>query len=469
MGPAILLLFALLFAQDSHSIPKTHKRTYTGAAENCRKAEKLVQPDPAEAVRLLTTIIDNKKIVKRECRLRIEMRSGTYSKWYDFHPYQFRGLAYLELAGKAPNRNARINLLEKAETDFAESVSRNLPSSKPELDKVRETLLALQKEIIAEEKEPPFRKDWEALTDDGRFTAARKHVEEKGGFLSAEKKKQYLSDTEKKCLEALRTATLSFYRALRDHPESAALSGMDASRFQSRFRLPSRSDLVKTSYGYTWCRSVLNTLDRLRRGGDVLQALLTHGIEAIPLKAPLVFLEPLAWSIARNQVETLTKKSRDAPARERETLRRKADGVQETWNQFTKKVQDSAMRGKLPVRNFAPLFNRFPVEWKGAPALETSIETALESKNPVEALASLEKDLSNMKKEWDHLAIESRRDIVGHQITVGALRRLAALESVETTAEELEPFGKEWKSLGGSVPPDRFGPRVKEVFREMLR
>ena len=127
------------------------------------------------------------------------------------------------------------------------------------------------------------------------------------------------------------------------------------------------------------------------------------------------------------------------------------------------------MRGKLPARDFTPLLKRFPVDWKGVPAMETAIENSLQSKNPVETLATIGKTLRKKKKVWNNLTIESRRQIVGLEITVGALRRLAALESMETSVEELKPLGQEWKDLGGSVPPSRFGPRVEVVFRKLLR
>ncbi len=464
-----ILLLALILAQDSKTIPQAHKRDYISAADNCRKAKKLVESDPKEAVRLLTAILENSEIEERECRLRIEMRPGTYSRWYEFYPYHFRARAYLVLADKSAETASRIKLLEKSEKDFADSVSRNLPPSKSKLAAVREKLRVLRNEQLAAEKEPPFRKEWRTLLDEGRFTAAKAHVESSGGFLPAGKREKYLSDTKTECKKALGTATRSFYLALKDYPETGTLSRLSSSEFNLRFRLPDERDLVSTTYNYSWCRSVRSTLERMRSGEDVLQRLLTHGIEAIPMMGPLVFLEPLAWSTARDQVMAITGKAKNAPRKERDALRLEADRVRKAWEEFTAKVGESKMRGKIPARDFASLMARFPVVWEGAPATRKAIETGLQSETPQTALATVEKGLAGERKIWERLAIESRREIVRLQITAGALRILAGFESVEDAVEKLGPLGRKWKQLGGSNSPSPFGPRVDKVFRKLLR
>ncbi len=464
-----LLLLALLLVQDSETIPKAHKRAYIRAADDCKKAEALLTSDPKEAIRLLTDILESSSVEERECRLRIEMRSGSYSKWYDFFPYQFRGRAYQALAKKSTDTTEKITFLEKAQKDLAESISRNLPSSKTYHATLQTELTTLRNEQLTLEKEPPFRRAWRTLIDDGRFAAAKSHVETKGTFLPGEKREAYLSDTEKECQEALKAATLSFYRALRDHPEAESLTRLNSSEYNRRFQLPAKADQITSSFGYRWCRSVLSTLDRLRRGEDILKPLLAHGVEATPLKAPLVFLEPLAWSVALNQVTTLTNQATNALEKERLALKEKANQIQTTWKEFETKVEASPMRGKLPIRNFESLFARFPVEWKNSPATLLSLEEALASSEPMSALSAVEKTLVEENSRGKSFTIESRQTILRLQITAGALRILAGYESVEKAVEELAPLGDKWKELGGSNTTSTFGPRVEEILQNLLR
>ena len=145
----ITLLFLSILAQQEVTVSRAQKAPYQDAVRECTRAIELTQEAPAEAAEILTRIIENRKIKKIECRLRIELRVGFFSKPYDFFPYQFRGLAFMKLASKTKNQRDREAFHQKAKKNFEESLRRGNRSSQFHLNETQKQLTLLQK------KDPP--------------------------------------------------------------------------------------------------------------------------------------------------------------------------------------------------------------------------------------------------------------------------------------------------------------------------
>ena len=86
------ILLLLIVLQQEERIPRTQNEAYLAASKEYEKAVKEWETDPKGSIEILNRILDNPKIEKRECRLRIEWQPGTEIR-RDFFPHQLRGRA----------------------------------------------------------------------------------------------------------------------------------------------------------------------------------------------------------------------------------------------------------------------------------------------------------------------------------------------------------------------------------------
>ncbi|HLG41788.1 MAG TPA: hypothetical protein VI643_00380, partial [Planctomycetota bacterium] len=231
---ALVLLLAL---QSTETIPRAHKDPYMKAVDACKKAVELVESDAPQALQLLDSIVEDAKVKKRECRLRIELSPGTYSPTYDFFPFQLRGRVHLKLSEKG-DRATKLRHLQSAVDDFDQSVKLGLESSRPPLEEATKKLEALRAESAGDEREVKLRREWQADIDAGRFADAKRHVQAEGGFMSADRRKALLDDTDRLSREYAERAADRFLlnlTSVRGVEDAAALEPED---FDRSFLLP---------------------------------------------------------------------------------------------------------------------------------------------------------------------------------------------------------------------------------------
>ena len=469
-----ILFLLLLFVQQEESIKRSAKAPYARAWDICEGAIRQIESNPQEAILLLTEVLGNKKVKKRECRLRWEIVPGTYSPWHDFFPYQYRGRARQNLAGKTGDREKAVALLQGAEKDFQESIRRGLKSSETYLEQVQKEIEKQAKiDLPKVDLEPGFRKEWRKRLDNSQFQDAKTFVVSKGAFLSPERNKYYLRETDIECRRFLVGQTKRFLIQLEGILHPRDLKGVDPDVFQERFRLPQKSGLTILLPEYDWCLSVFQTIDQWREGSLRPDLFLDRALEAVPFLEkgePRWFLsvERLAYTFIRGEIDTLVESSFDKKKAERERLLAEIGAWQKEWTRFENRLQKvvgEAFRKEVPGRDFQPLLASFPIDHKDLGKVMTQLLDCMDAENPVRAMKDLQNALFEVRKEWNRLSWESRVEIIQGQIAVASLLGFLNGDPTGEIVQKLQKnLGAELKELGGSFDVDLFGPKVQRVF-----
>ncbi len=473
----LLALFAL--AQEEVTIPRTARDVYARSVPDAERAAGLADSDPQGALDILDPIIDNSRLEKRECRIRWELFPGTYSRYYDFFPHQARGKAYLKLAEKAKaDPDKARGYLERALKDFQASKDLGVKASENLLQEARRRLAALGQPGGAAKE---FEGEWGKLIDAGQFSQAGQLLDSpKGKELNDAERKAFLDDTNEKCRLYADAAAQRFLRNLRLLSTPRQVEIMTPEAFDRDFSPPDRNTLVDAGLlpELLWCLSVRPTLDSLRQKKDVLEPLLRHAVEAVPLAARnfdwFGSVEGLAHEIARARISERADQAQEAPADRRGQLREEAGKIESRWKAFEEEVRRAAagkqaLLAQLPSRSFAPIMGRFPTDVDvGKEMLEGLLKSA-EAPDPDRALAEILARIDQLEAAARNLSVESRRELLRYRIVAGALRGLLAGGAPDRMAADLRLRGADYKAAGGTADEARFGPKVHQVFRLLVK
>lgn len=473
-----ILLLLLAFPQDKVSIPRSGKSAYARSVPKCRDAERKIDSDPRGAIEILDSILSDGRIKKRECRIRWETRPGDYSRWYDFFPYQFRGRARIKLAESAEPKDA-LKLLARARGDLEESVRRGLKTSGDHLTDVLARIRKLESATAEVDPLPDFQKEWNRMISRDDFSVARGHILKKGDFLTDAQKKKFLAETDQACLDYIGEASTEFLDQLDRVDDVETLQGISRQSFARKFALPDESQLIISTPLFKWCVSARETLERARKGREVLPTLFDRSVEAIALPkevsvSAFLPMEKLAFDIVWTGIESRANLSRDELAARRKVLRTEVDDFATLWNGFQGRVLQAA-KGKtlflkeIPERDFSGLWARFPVDAAELKEIPSRLYKTIESPDPGRVLGDIGQDMIKLRDRFDTLSIESRRDVVMFEIVTIVLARFLKGETVSNIARdrEIKSLGRELKSLGGDFKVTRYGPKVAAVFADL--
>lgn len=465
-----MLSLVLTLLQSDVTIPRAGAGDYPTATKKCDEAAGLIESSPREAVEILDAILQNSKIEKRECRMRIEVQKGTYSKWYEFYPYQYRGRARLKLADGEANVERKKKLLEQAAEDFDESFNRRkLPSSRAYFEATKAKLKALKTTDVEEDAEPKFREGWKKFVNRNQYRQAAKFVETEGedGW-----KQKYLNETKRLCGEYLSTVTVQFLEGLETIRSIETLTAMSAETFDRRFELTRTADLLGTTVAYVWCINVRGALESIRAGKDPLHELLAQAeaaaaLDSAPENRWFSALETLAFDLVRQGIESRVREARDAPTAKRAELRKQADSFVTKWKMFEGQMRGSPeLAKKIASRNVAALLDSFPVDDESLAPIVAAIRSSAESEDPDRTLAEAEKKLEGLS--LDRLPLESRQTVLGYRIVAAALRGFLAGKTEDDLVGELRRLGAQLKQLDGSFDAKEFGPKIQGLFKRLL-
>lgn len=467
-----LTVLLLLLPQEEKVIGRAAKDAYLSALKKYEEAADALDTNPKAAEDLLTAILGDGKVVEKECKLKIEMRPGDPYKKADFFPYQLRGRARMKLAESAERERAMVHLTN-AIADFKESEARKMPSSKALREDAEKRLQKLKNTGV--DPEPEFRRGWQGQVSRGEFPAAKSAVE-KADFLSAEKKKQYLADTESACRELFAGDVDRFLTSFEMLQGPRGLRSMSVSGFERGFELSDRKNLIVPMSAYDWCESARATLKLHRDGRDVLDALLQHGADAAMSKDAGSFrwfsaAEAFAVEIVREELDKKADAARTAAAEPRKKLRAEADALVKKWQDWDAKVRKSAASrtdfAAMPKRDFASILDKFPVDDESLNKIIAQLHASAEADDPERALSDVESELEKMLAKFDRLPMEARRALLTYQIVAAALHAFLLGRSEDDVVRDLRRTAGRLKEEGGSFDVKGWGPKVQRVFERL--
>ncbi len=469
-----LLVLALL-GQAEHRISRTAKATYQDFVKKCDDAARIAESNPADAVKALDECITTTKIDKRECRLKFEIQSGTYGAAVDFFPHHWRGRARVKLAESA-GKDEKIKLLESAIEDLQKSVDAGVKASEAHLETAQKLLEEAKRGGAAVDPLPAFERGLDDLLGAAKFVDAKKYVETKGDFLSAEKRAEYAKRIEDKCREQLKWSTDQFL----DHVQALSTPNdvmrLSPAGFDRDFRLPAADTLVVTTPAFAWCVKARDAFAAMRAKKDALEALFDAAVEAVPLDEKgenpwFAAMERLAWAVVEDELRRRTDEAQAASADQRLKLRTEVEGLSKRWTAFQERLRKAAesradFAATIPRRDPAAYLARFPVDATGLDKIVAALETSVHAEDPAKELAKVEEELRKIDR--GRLTLESRRRVASYRVVAASLRGFLDGKSVDQLASDLRDVSDELRSAGGPVDDlKRYGQKVLQVFERL--
>lgn len=480
LSRVLALILCAAVPQESVTVTRAGKEPYMRHVPECERAASTLKSDPQAALELLDAILENTKIKHRECRIRWEIAPGTYSRYYNFFPYQLRSLALMNLASRSAPDRART-YLERALRDLQTSVDKGLESSSARLEEARKQLASLDVTETPPDPKPipSIGPEWKKAIDAGRFVEAKRIVD--ASELPPAERKTFLERTDERCRLHADTAVRRFLDNLRAAGTPRQVRLMSAAAFDRDLALPDRADLLPSGLltELLWCLEAHAALKSLRDGKeDLLEPLLAMTLKAVPLSASANFAgffiaERFAYEMTRTRIAKAADDASSAPAESRKALRKDALALAVRWERFATDVQSAAtgheaFLKRIPARSFSAEIERFPVDLAVFDEILPEIMKSSTTNQPDAALAAAELKLKEWRAEGGRLSIDSRREIVLCQIVTGALRGLLAGGDPERIAATLGTLGATYRKLGGKAKETRFGPKVERIFELLL-
>jgi hypothetical protein len=228
-----------------------------------------------------------------------------------------------------------------------------------------------------------------------------------------------------------------------------------------------------------WATSFRETLDRLRHGEDVLDALIDQVSRAAELELKLEnrWFGPtagLAYAVLEPRLGAIVAQAEGSvPAAERERLTKEAVALRQRWSRFDALPGDFRARHRFlqqKGKTLGELIERIPADpgdiKKALPQIEGSFE---EDQQEVELGTVAQKLSQILRREGPRLTHEAKRELLSYLIVAASLQRFLTGETVEQVAasEPLQAYGRELKEVGGALDLPQFGEKVESVFRKL--
>jgi len=476
----VALLGLLAAPQQDQTVFRTEKGDYPVAVRECQAAEALIDSDPRGAIEKLDAILNNTRIKKVECRLRIEERPAEYSPWTLFLPYQFRGRARLNLAKKA-EREAGEKLLAGAVDDLQKSVEAGVKSSEDLLKAARAELEKLRAAAADPGPGVPvdpvarFAPGFQQLLRLNKFKSARARLDTDGKDLTDAQRKTFVDEAERRCRLYLGEQVEEFRRRLARLGSLRDLQEMAGSAFDALFELPAPDELVVTDPSVEWGRAHVAAFKEVRAGragGEVFLPAAAAAAAVAPEGPNPWFpvVENLAFQGVRDGILSAVEKARDAAKAERDAQRARAEGLLKQWEGFAAGL-DAKFRERHPFvkdhsNELAGGLRDFPVEL--ADLDKVDLESFFAEAEPLAKLGKQEKDLREMEG-GKAIARESRQKLYVAIVPAAAIRMFAEGATENGVVKDLEAYGEKLKKLKDPVDVRKFGPRIEKVFQELLK
>ncbi len=446
------LLAAALLLQAKETVPSEERSIYWAAYNDCRKAEKLIDAEPAAAVDRCSRIISDAKIRKRECLMRIEELKGVYTEWYEFFPLQYRARARAKIAESEKPADA-LKSLEAARTDLLESIKLGVEASRGHLRDVESRIV---------------RVTVRDLVDRGQYRSAHDYVS--GSKLDAEERAREAADVERRCADAVARQLADYWQGLPAPLTAKRLAAVTAEEFDRRFRLPAGDPLVGELADLAWMRAFHAALAALHKepsqaaAGAMLDAALAAepGSERFSAAARLAhdaFME--RWAGGRELDEAGVKR-----------LRQEVEAALVRWNAFADAVKARRPPGKTEemLAELAGQLARVGFAYADpsqVDELQKALDGAFTSEAPDHALTRVWMSLTLLLES--ELPRESRRRALSLAVAAGAMSHLLQGRTTEQAVAALSGEAKKLRDAGGPVEPGRYGPRVADVFERLSK
>ena len=491
-----LLALALLLGspQDVREefVSRVAKETYLGAVKELERATEILETDPRSAIAMITGVLSNPKVsaAKTECRLKIEVQSGTY-EYKNFFPYQLRGKANLALAKRAPTPDAALAPIEAAIADFQKSAEAKVGGSadlhkeaKAQLEKTKAAIEAARRpDDPIEEFRPKFRK----LIEESKFRSAVTLVKgAEGQKLSEEQRTGLLAEAEDECRGFL-DGRLKKIRDNLGDPSLSSLRSYNDSQFRRAYvdPVPAENELTESlakEPTLAWTRRhIVKTLKSIHAKEAKPEDVFAAATEALAIDPPNAegdnpWFRAMALYGSELVEEAISKKVKESESRgkvDRLVLQREAEKAHGVWREFVEKTDKKVLERHPDLGGRS---ERLVEASKGFPAELTELTginiDACFLGDPGPELIKIEnklRDLESNLQSMGRVAIESRQELYTKLIVAGALQRIISNVSEGEIMRELRPFGGKLKDAGGPLNPDQYGPKVKKVFDELKK
>ncbi|HLY09120.1 MAG TPA: hypothetical protein VKW04_07460 [Planctomycetota bacterium] len=480
---AVLLLF-LAALQETDVIPRGQRDLYLAALREYDTAWSNLDSDPKTALSAIERLFAM-RLEKKDRRITLERPNGMLQKPQDFFPNYLRGRIRLSLAKSDPD-NAHT-YLTAALGDFKASSDAGVKASDDLLKSTR-ALLDRPKTPKAPDvpaKAPPadeaFRESWFTLIQAHKFKAAQDLVDQKGTALKADRKRDYLRETDQECRKYVTTQLESFAKAMEITSRPMQLRATRLPEFNRLFELPAQENLVFSSSDLDWVRTEKTTLEALRLSTlrareeeypGLLGRLLAQMVAAEPLDRTgdnkwFRLSGQLTFRYLEEVLLSLVAQSKDAPADLRHRLHEAAEKVRARWPETLANFQkDFLTRNQVfdNAKRLSALLDDFPVDVDELEKL--SLDACLsEVASPDTALEHMISDLTKIRDAHGaRLPRESLRKLLTELVAASAAHDLLSGKKPEDVSKELQELGRSLAQAGGALNPDRFGPKIEKIF-----
>jgi hypothetical protein len=469
--------------QETETVSGTHREGYQGALVEYDRAVILTESDPKQALQIVERIFENKKLDRKDRRLVFERAGGKLSRAFDFFPNQARGRIRLALAKMEPENAA--TLLAGAISDLKASSEAGVKSSD---DLLRAARNAQERLKYVKLPEPPkesgaekaFHDSWQKLIDERKWKAARDLVEARSCPLSAEKKKEYLRETEERCRKVVAAALDDFLKAIELNIRPMLLRQVKPADFSRLFALPAESDVVGALPELQWARTERPLLDKIRLSdphsdapdsGPLLEALLAQALaaEALDRTGENRYFKvsgQLTFHVLEDVIQNLAAMSKEATPERRQKLREAAEIDRSRWSEALAKISREVLQRNqvlMNPRRLAMLLEEFPVD--SAEIDTVDLDACFAGETPDAALENVISTLTKIRdQQGARLPKESLRKLLTELVAATALHELLAGKSPEDVGKGLQELGRSLAQAGGPPEAARWGPKVQKIF-----
>jgi hypothetical protein len=489
-----MVLLLLLALQDTETVPRG---IYLVPFEEYVKAQQTAESDSKGAKEMIDRVFGS-KINTRDRKILLAGPNVVANRAVDFFPHQARGRISMYLASKAPDADSAGKLVASAIADFKASADAGVKSSEKLLAAAEDAQRKLGKpapqpprpgpppavKTSDPAKEGPaeqaFREAWFKMIEIHRFKSARDLVETKGSGLPADKRREFVAETEDHCKKFVRDAQDEFLKAMELNSRPMILRGLRPAEFERQFALPPEGEVIGTYPALDWSRKEAKALDRLRQAPqrgkleEILPALdlvLAGMNEAEPLErtAENRWLRE-SWQIASGYVEEILRgivsQARESSPEARVQLRQSADRVRARWSDAISKIPREAMTRNGAFgrpKQMQTIMEEFPVDPSDVDRAD--LDACFTADSPDQALTDVISSLSHVREqEGARISRDASRKLLTTLIAATSFRDLLAGKTPEEVTRGVGDLGKALTQAGGPIDAGRWGPKIEKIF-----